>query len=405
MQVGPDPADEALARVAHRVLADLLGDHGIGGLLARAQQPAVLDQPVELPDHVVLRPAEVAPAERPAVQRVQRHLQDRGGEAGPVDGDPAARLPDALGEAVGERDHPGRGGHPARAAGPLDRSGQIAGGGEPAVQRVVRDGDGLLEGHGPGQRADGLGHRGDGQTAHHHDLLRGQPGHVQVQVAAQPATAGALADQVHPVEPDAPDGQSVQHRRGCVPHDSVRAQLLDRGADEHGVPVLRSAQPFVPGVQVRPGPEADELPPSTHPTDLPVPVPGRQQPRPVHGRVVARHGRDAPGCARVCTTPGRPAVDGRTSLGTTAARRGAVRALDRQARSAGAARSSIQRTLSCRARCGQRTGQGARRLERSATAPSTPSARVSNVLGPSVSASDSSGTTCSRTGNGDSARR
>src|SRR3954471_21451327 len=104
LEIGPGPPGDAPILVADGVLTPLLRDGGLPGILAGRQQPAVLDQAVELADGAVLRPPEVAVVD--AEPRGDRHLQHRRGQPQPAHADTAARLAGTPAPRVGERDDP-----------------------------------------------------------------------------------------------------------------------------------------------------------------------------------------------------------------------------------------------------------------------------------------------------------
>src|SRR6476619_6851287 len=67
IEVRPDEPDDRPAgqQLTDQVLAALLPEHGVTGLLTGAQQPAVLDPSVELTDEAVLAPDQVGGGHQP----------------------------------------------------------------------------------------------------------------------------------------------------------------------------------------------------------------------------------------------------------------------------------------------------------------------------------------------------
>jgi hypothetical protein len=74
-QVGPHPADDVPVLVAHRVLASLLREDRVPGVLTGQQQAAVLDPAVELAQQPVFLPREVRASDEAATGRVDLVLQ------------------------------------------------------------------------------------------------------------------------------------------------------------------------------------------------------------------------------------------------------------------------------------------------------------------------------------------
>jgi hypothetical protein len=74
-QLRPHPADDVPVLVTHRVLAPLLREHGVPGVLSREEQAAVLDPAVELAQQPVFLPREVRASDEAATGRVDLVLQ------------------------------------------------------------------------------------------------------------------------------------------------------------------------------------------------------------------------------------------------------------------------------------------------------------------------------------------
>src|SRR3954468_5956168 len=104
LQVGPDPAEDAPAFVADRVLTPLLLEDGVPWVLPPAEKAPVLDPPIELADESLLFPGEVTAPHEPAGGCAHPQPQRPGRQIPPGQDHPAARLPDALAAAVGELD-------------------------------------------------------------------------------------------------------------------------------------------------------------------------------------------------------------------------------------------------------------------------------------------------------------
>jgi hypothetical protein len=206
VQVRPRPPDDTPALVPDRVLAALLPEDGVPGVLSGPEQAPVLDAPVELADEPVLLPGEVGAADHGAGRGRDLELKSRGRELPAMEDDPAPRLAHALAAAVREEDGPGG----APAAG---RSGEVEESGskhpvrdQADAERCVQGDDRSLVRKGPRQiqrRPHGAGHL---QAVDLDHLVIAQPRDVTAEDSPGVVAGTRPTRDVHPVERNVPEG-------------------------------------------------------------------------------------------------------------------------------------------------------------------------------------------------------
>ncbi len=231
----PHPAGHAEFGSADAVLAHLLGEHDVTRRLPRPQETAVLDLTVELADGAKVRPAEVGAADEVAGPVGDLPLEHRPGQARPHDRHPAARLADALGTRIGERDRASCRRGAAPPGGPQQRFCQRGAVHDPPGQSRVDHDHRLLERHRPRDVDHRARHGRDHDAVDHHDLVDMQWRDVHVHDPSSSPTRSPCTRHVHPLQWHLPQRQSVHDGSRHVTDHGFVSQRANRACDRQPV--------------------------------------------------------------------------------------------------------------------------------------------------------------------------
>ena len=233
-QVRPHPADDAPVLVADRVLASLLGEDGVPGVLAGPEQAAVLDPGRRTRRAAGAAPRRSRPGRSSRPDRPDLELERRRPELPAVQDHPAAGLADALAPAVRGHDRAGAlrlPGMPAMSNSRARRG--VVGRARPDAARHPELTTAASCGN---ERARSRAVRTDRWTATpsiSSDLVVPEPGDVADEHRTGAVPRRRAPRDVHAIQRDVPQRQSVQHGRGLMA-DRRRVGAGRRGSPRRG---------------------------------------------------------------------------------------------------------------------------------------------------------------------------